>query len=145
MQQQVVIQAPPACPVPPAPAYYEDGMSLDALIRAAWRTQYQAFQVKMHGNLDSALDEQPNNRPPRKGLSRGEMIRRQRATQKKGKEKDSDEDMRGEPRRNLGINKVVQKHLGIGSAHARKGAGKGAGKGARPGRFRNITYIPPQR
>ncbi|KAF4684322.1 hypothetical protein FOZ60_007983 [Perkinsus olseni] len=42
MQQQVVIQAPPACPVPPAPAYYEDGMSLDALIRAAWRTQYQA-------------------------------------------------------------------------------------------------------
>ncbi|EEQ97679.1 hypothetical protein Pmar_PMAR009639 [Perkinsus marinus ATCC 50983] len=118
-------------------------MTLDSLIRAAWRTQYQAFQVKMHGNLDKE-EEEEHPRQSRKGLSRGEMIRRQKGTQKKGKEKDSDEDMRGEPRRNLGINKIVQKHLGIG--RARKGGGKGAAAlSARPGRFRNISYRPPQR
>ncbi|EEQ97678.1 hypothetical protein Pmar_PMAR009637 [Perkinsus marinus ATCC 50983] len=53
-------QAPPpplvsSCPIPPAPAYYEEGMTLDSLIRAAWRTQYQAFQVKMHGVKEVAV------------------------------------------------------------------------------------------
>ncbi|KAF4652188.1 hypothetical protein FOL47_011228, partial [Perkinsus chesapeaki] len=110
-QQALVIQAPPTCPIPPAPAYYED---------------------------DSALDE-PNNRPKlhKKGLSRGEMIRRQRESQRKGgkSDKDTDEEMNRDeqhPRRNLGINRVVQKHLGIGSARKGGGKGFGAAGGARP-------------
>ncbi|KAF4704028.1 hypothetical protein FOZ62_003853 [Perkinsus olseni] len=145
-------QAPPACPVPPAPAYYEDGMSLDALIRAAWRTQYQAFQVKMHGNLDSALDEQPNNRPPRKGLSRGEMIRRQRnegsssRSDRIDRDDDTDEDMRGGDRgRNrqsrFGVHRGIQRQSGGGMRSADRREGGGGGKGGGHRRSRNATLV----
>ncbi|KAF4652190.1 hypothetical protein FOL47_011230 [Perkinsus chesapeaki] len=144
MQQQA---APPTCPIPPAPAYYEDGMSLDSLIRAAWRTQYQAFQIKMHGNLDSALDE-PNNRPKlhKKGLSRGEMIRRQRNEDRSGGshrrdyEDDTDEDMRGDNRNRqsrFGVHRGIQRQ-GMRGYDRRDDRGKGSGHRRQN---RNVTLV----